>query len=126
MFGTTPTQFEKGSKVTHIKRSREVVVLGVVLCVVLLAPSAASAHFVRPFLRQITGTCEKAEESPPACSGSKFLPFAGPGEIAVDGEGDLWVLEGGTSLEEFGPSGVYKQTLTPSSFVGENLAIGST
>jgi hypothetical protein len=128
MFGATPTQSRKGSKVSHIKRSREVVVLGVVLCLVLLVPSAASAHFVRPFLRQIAGTCEKAEESPPACSGSKFLPFAGPGEIAVDGEGDLWVLEGGSSLEEFGPSGVYKQTLIPSSFVGEreHLAIGST
>jgi hypothetical protein len=134
MFGTTPTQFEKGSKVSHIKRSREVVVLGVVLCLVLLVPSAASAHFVRPFLRQIAGTCEKAEESPPACLGSKFLPFVGPGGIAVDGEGDLWVLEGkgvlddedGNSLEEFGPSGVYKQTLTPSSFHGKNLAIGST
>jgi hypothetical protein len=106
--------------------------LGVVLCLVLLVPSGASAHFVRPFLRQITGTCEKAEESPPACLGSKFLPFAGPGEIAVDGEGDLWVLEGGSSLEEFGPSGVYKQALTPSSFIGEHpffgeqLAIGST
>jgi hypothetical protein len=105
-----------------------VMVVGVALCLVLLAPAGASAHFVRPFLRQITGTCEKAEESPPACSGSKFLPFAGPGEIAVDGEGDLWVLEGegGSSLEEFGPSGVYKQTLTPPSFVGEQLAIGST
>jgi hypothetical protein len=104
------------------------IVVGVVLCLALLVPSGASAHFVRPFLRQIAGTCEKAEESPPACLGSKFLPFAGPGEITVDGEGDLWVLEGegGSSLEEFGPSGVYKQTLTPSSFLGEQLAIGST
>jgi hypothetical protein len=132
MFGSTPTQSRKGSKVSHIKRSREVVVLGVVLCLVLLVPSAASAHFVRPFLRQIAGTCEKAEESPPACSGSKFLPFAGPGEIAVDGEDDLWVLEGHghlgeTNVEEFGPSGVYRQTLEPPSLsAAEYLAIGST
>jgi hypothetical protein len=115
----------------HIERSREIV-LGVVLCLVLLVPSAASAHFVRPFLRQIAGTCEKAEESPPSCAGSRFVPFGGPGEIAVDGEGDLWVLEGRggvgeTNVDEFGSSGVYKQTLEPPSLnAAEYLAIGST
>jgi hypothetical protein len=118
--------------VSHIKRSREVVVLGVVLCLVLLVPSAASAHFVRPFLHQIAGTCEKTEESPPSCTGSKFVPFGGPGEIAVDGEDDLWVLEGDsnlgeTNVDEFGPSGVYRQTLEPPSLnAAEYLAIGST
>jgi hypothetical protein len=116
----------KGAGAPSACRRLVVSSLGVAFCLALLVPSGASARFVRPFLRQIAGTCEKAEESPPACLGSKFLPFAGPGEIAVDGQGDLWVLEGRSSLEEFGPSGVYKQTLTPSSFVGENLAIGST
>jgi hypothetical protein len=133
MFGATPTQSRKGSKVSHIEHSREVV-LGIVLCLVLLVPSAASAHFVRPFLRQIAGTCEKVEESPPACSGSKFLPFVGPGEIAVDGEDDLWVLEGHgdsnlgeTNVDEFGPSSVYRQTLEPPSLNwAEHLTIGST
>jgi hypothetical protein len=130
MLGTTPTQSRRGSKVSHIERSREIV-LGVVLCLVLLVPSAASAHFVRPFVRQLAGTCETAEESPPSCAGSKFVPFGGPGEIAVDGEDDLWVLEGlgglETNVDEFGPSGVYKQTLEPPSLSGaEYLAIGST
>jgi hypothetical protein len=117
--------------VSHIERSREIV-LGVVLCLVLLVPSAASAHFVRPFVRQLAGTCEKAEESPPSCAGSKFVPFGGPGEIAVDGEDDLWVLEERsnvrrTNVDEFGPSGVYKQTLEPPSLnFAEYLAIGST
>jgi hypothetical protein len=126
MLGTTPTQSRRGSRVSHIERSRGIV-LGVVLCLVLFVPSAASAHFVRPFLRQLAGTCEKAEESPPSCAGSKFVPFGGPGEIAVDGEDDLWVLEGNSKVDEFGPSGVYKQTLEPPSLSGaEYLAVGST
>jgi hypothetical protein len=131
MFSTTPTQSRKAARMNHIERSREIV-LGVVLCLVLLVPSAASAHFVRPFVRQIAGTCEKAEESPPSCAGSRFVPFGGPGEIAVDGEGDLWVLEGRggvgeTNVDEFGSSGVYKQTLEPPSLnAAEYLAIGST
>jgi hypothetical protein len=122
----------KGSGAPFARPRLAVTALGVALCLALLVPVDASAHFSRPFLRQITGTCEKAEESPPSCAGSKFVPFGGPGEIAVDGEDDLWVLEGRggvgeTNVDEFGPSGVYRQTLEPPSLnSAEYLAIGST
>jgi hypothetical protein len=116
---------ESGAPSAH--SCQAVTALGVALCLALLAPVGASAHFVRPFLRQITGTCEKAGESPPSCAGSKFVPFGAPGEIAVDGEDDLWVLEGSNQLEEFEPSGVYKGTLEPPSLnEAEYLAFSST
>jgi hypothetical protein len=93
-------------------------VLGVALCFVLLAPAGASAHFVRPFVRQIAGT--------PTGSEGSIVPFGALGEIAVDGEGDLWLLDGGSGIEEFGPSGGYEQTLEPPSLNGsEYLAVGS-
>ncbi len=89
------------------------------LCFVLLAPSVASAQFVRPLVRQVTGTCEKAEEVPPACLGSKFVPFAGSDGIAVDGKDDLWVAEG-SALREFEPSGGYVKSVTLSG-LGEQI-----
>jgi hypothetical protein len=104
-----------GSGAPSACRRLTAIAFGVALCLALLVPSGASAHFVRPLLRQITGTCEKAEESPPSCSGSKFIPFGEFGElsaIAVDGEDDLWVRGEGVNLDEFGPSGVYSRTLT--------------
>jgi hypothetical protein len=116
-----------GSGAPSVRRVRGLAALGVAFCLVLLLPSGASAHFVRPFLRQTTGTCEKAEESPPSCPGSKFVPFGEPGEIAVDGEGNQWILEGeGQSLDEFGPSGAYRQTLDLEGHGGQYPAIGPT
>jgi hypothetical protein len=106
-----------GSGAPSVRGRLTVTVLGVVLCLVLLAPSGASALFVRPFLRQITGTCTEPEEPTPSCPGSLFVPFTGPEGIAVDGENDLWV-----DGHEFSPSGVYRQSLA----VGGSVAIGST
>jgi hypothetical protein len=93
---------------------RRGVVSGAVGCVLvtlglLLSATPASAHFVRPFLRQITGT--------PTGVGGSEVPFGGyygPEGIALDSDGDLWVGEG-NSLAEFDPSGVYVKTLPPSS-----------
>jgi hypothetical protein len=89
----------------------------------LLAAAPASAHFVRPFLSQITGT--------PTGLGGALVPFNMPGGIAVDGEGDLWVGEGESigkvenELDEFEPSGAYKQTREFSSLSqAEDLAFG--
>jgi hypothetical protein len=163
-----------------------VTVLGVALCLALLAPAGASAHFVRPFLHQITGTdltgtgevtagsdvvesvvtsggafsvgeeitgrgiptgttillagsgklagvlllSAEATETTVADELTVKVPFSGPTAVAVDGEApsnDLWVLDGGNSLAEFGPSGVYRQTLEPPSLAhAEHLAIGSS
>jgi DNA-binding beta-propeller fold protein YncE len=124
------------------------VVLGAMLCVALLVPSVASAHFVRPFLRQFTGT-PTGEEGAVVPFGFQVSRFSGPPEVtdvspagpfgvAVDGEDDVWVAgsrvegEGASAktraqLDEFGPSGVYGQTLELSSLnTVESLAVGST
>jgi hypothetical protein len=109
-----------GSGAPSVRGRLTVTVLGVVLCLVLLAPSGASARFVRPFLRQITGPCEKTEELPPSCPGSELIPFNRPEAVAVDGEGDLWVRETQeyktneyrTILDEFGPSSAFLRSLT--------------
>jgi hypothetical protein len=105
-------------------RSRvAVIALGVVLGLVLLAPAGASAHFVRPFMRQISGT----PFGPFRLGGWNFQLQVPPEEIAVDGEDDLWVLENSDELDEFGPSGIYLKTLAPSSLNhAEYLAVGST
>jgi hypothetical protein len=125
------------------------------LCLALLVPSGASAHFVRPFLRQFTGT-PTGKEGALVPFGFEAVQFsgehgefttevlpAGPFGVAADGEGDLWVMgsrvesegegegEGGAArtspqLDEFGSSGVYSRTLTPASLYGGNVAIGST
>jgi hypothetical protein len=134
------------SGLSAARRGLTATALGVVFCVALLAPSVASAHFVRPFVRQFTGT--------PTGKGGATVPFAfevirngagqlaevfpaGPFGVAADGEGDVWVvgsrLEGegesaGTQpqLNEFGPSGAYQQTVElPSLSRAESLAIGS-
>jgi hypothetical protein len=169
-----------GSGAPSVRPRLTVVALGLVL-LVLLVPSVASAHFVRPFVRQITETPltgagevtagsdvvesvvtvggafavgEEIEgEGIPAGTTILFVgsgklsgvlilsaeaeetvvsdtltikhPFNGPEGIAVDGEEDLWVLEGGNSLYEFGPSGAYRETLQPPSLNGaESVAIG--
>jgi hypothetical protein len=116
---------------------------------VLLAPSVASAHFVRPFLRSFTGT--------PTGKEGALVPFGfqveyitepptivfpvGPFGVAADGEDDVWVLgnrvegEGQaaslrTQLDEFGPSGAYKGALEPArggkSLAVESLAINTS
>ena len=73
---------------------RGVPVLVAVVGLALLAPGVASAAFTRPFLRQITGTPAGA--------------FEGPGGVAVDEKGDLWVGDhlGGAPfrLDEFKPA----------------------
>ena len=94
--------------------------LVVALGVVLPAPAVASAHFVRPFVRQFNGTPTGAEGA--------VVPFAGPFGVAVNGENDLWIGDreegsraaatGSTSL---GPSGAYRETLEPSFAVGSRL-----
>jgi hypothetical protein len=70
-----------------------------------LAPGVADAAFVRPFLRQISNTCEKPGE-PLSCPGSKAVPLDARG-VAVDANNDLWVGDGeghGASLAEFEPA----------------------
>ena len=66
------------------RRARTLIALMALLCVALtlLAPSAASAHFTRQFLHQITGTCKNAGESPPKCEG--FTPFSSLNGVAVE------------------------------------------
>jgi hypothetical protein len=85
------------------------------LALVLLAPGVANAAFTRPFLSQITGTCETPGEPQP-CAGSKPIPFEGPLSVAVDKEDNLWVGDGAQSggaqsglelkdrVDEFGPA----------------------
>jgi hypothetical protein len=138
-----------GSGAPSARRRLAVVAFGVALCMALLVPAVASAHFVRPFLRQFTGT--------PTGKEGAVVPFgfevirsgiggeeltevlpAGPFGVAVDGEGDVWVIgsrvEGEEEsartrarLDEFGPSGVYKETLELSSLGSAgSLAVGST
>jgi hypothetical protein len=137
----------KGSCAPFARPRLAVTALGVALCLALLVPSGASAHFVRPFLRQFTGT-PTGKEGALVPFGFEVVHFgehgeltevlpAGPFGVAADGEGNVWVLgnrlegEGEeaslhTQLDEFGSSGVYSQTLTPASLYGGNLAIGST
>jgi DNA-binding beta-propeller fold protein YncE len=56
---------------------------------------------------QFSGRCEVVGEASP-CAGSKLLPFEGIGGVAVDGQGNLWVLEyGGGRVDEFNDEGVY-------------------
>jgi hypothetical protein len=83
-----------------------------VLSISLVVPSAASAHFVRPFLRQIAGT--------PAGGEGAVTPFEGPSDVAVDGTDDLWVADEKVTdatgarervLDEFGPTGAFMGTL---------------
>jgi hypothetical protein len=64
--------------------SSMIVLLGAViiagaLALGMFAPGLASAHYVRPFVRQVTGS-----------TGGSFI---GPGGIAIDGEDNLWVGE---------------------------------
>ena len=78
---------EKGTNVTHpelsVKMPRSttglfaVLVAVLALSLVLLAPSVASASFVRPFLGAITETTP----------GSSIAP----GGLVADAKGDLWV-----------------------------------
>jgi hypothetical protein len=83
----------------------------------LLVPAAASAHFVRPFLHQTSGTCQNAGETPPACSG--FTPFStiGPLGLAVDAGGELWAGDVPSNfkppfpLDRFQPSGAFQEAL---------------
>jgi DNA-binding beta-propeller fold protein YncE len=46
------------------------------------------------YMSQLTGGCERVEESPP-CSSSRFIPFAGVDGVAVDTAGRLWVAASG-------------------------------
>jgi hypothetical protein len=174
-----------GSGAPASRRRLGVVALGVVVCLVLLVPGGASARFVRPFLRQVTGTHligtgevtagsdvveslvtsggafavgeEVAGEGIPAgttillvgsgkLAGTLILsaeatkttvadvltvkvPFKGPGEIAVDGEDDLRVLEGQGAegvLDGFGPSGESTGALGLGGHGGGYVAVGST
>jgi hypothetical protein len=103
-------------------------VLGVALCFALLAPAGASAHYVRPFTRQITGTCPSAG----TCAPSEVIPFGplpSPLGLAVDSKDDLWVGNLTPSfnppfpLDGFEPSGAFAKTLSVSAERPENVAI---
>jgi hypothetical protein len=119
-FATLRGQRRAGGSGPSSVRSRLTSIgLGVVLCLVLLVPATASAHFIRPFLREIAGT--------PTGEKGAEVPFGSLGGIATDGEDNLWALNGSGSLDEFGPSGAYLQMLEPPSLNGaENIGIGST
>ena len=134
----------KGSGASPAGRRAVVVTLGVVLCLVLFAPAVASARFVRPFLRSFTGTPTGKEGAVVpfgfdrivnAVTGQQVVEIfpGGPFGVAVDGEGDAWVLgnrvegEGQaaslhTQLDEIGPSGAYKGMLEPERG-GESLTV---
>lgn len=73
---------------------------------------------------QLTGTCEKETESPPACTGSKFVPFGALNGIAVDPAGGLWVLTSG-SAAEFSDTGVFDKTFPTRSAYG-GLAVDAS
>ncbi len=81
---------------------RTLLLLLSLLGVACLAPTAAQAAFVRPFLRQLANTCEKAGE-PLSCPGSKPVALV-PGGVAVDGKDDVWVADAKESLAEFMPA----------------------
>jgi hypothetical protein len=144
-----------GSGAPSARERVAVVVVGVVLCLVLLAPSVASAHFVRPFLRSFAGT-PTGKEGAVVPFGFEVRRYAvegkegdqvtevapgGPFGVAVDGEGNVWAVgnrvEGEeqsahtiTQLDEFGPSGAYKEMLEPvrggESVTVEGLAINTS
>jgi hypothetical protein len=109
-----------GSGAPAARSGFAVTAVGVALCLALLVPSGASAHFVRPFLRQFTGT--------PTGKEGAVVPFNSPTAVATDDEGNLWALDSPNSLDEFGPSGVYSQALEVPSLSDEteSLAIGPT
>jgi hypothetical protein len=114
-----------GSGAPPVRPRLAVTIVGAVvaLCLGLLAPAVASAHFIRPFVRQLTGT--------PTGQGGSEVHFSELGGIALDGKGDLWVGERqSTKLDEFGPAGVYAGNLPLSGGAGdtgiESLDIGST
>ena len=77
------------NKVTHKKETHEVV--HGALDVFAGEPGGGEGEY----LGQLTGTCEKQEESPPLCSGSKFIPFESfapeASAVAVSPEGDVLV-----------------------------------
>ena len=83
--------------------------VGAALLLSMLVVSTASAHYVRPFLREITGT-----------GSASFGSFSGPEGLAVDAAGNLWVGDslGLTAppfrLNEFEPAtagNAFEQTL---------------
>ena len=109
--------------------TKTLAVLMAALGLALSMPSLASAAFVRPFVRQITGTCEKAGESPPSCAG--FTPFF-PLGVALDAKDDLWVDGGGGPTFRFDefeyPTDSFVKTLgltspEPNFTYSESLAI---
>jgi hypothetical protein len=64
-------------------------------CAVDVFPGEAGGKEPVKVISQLTGTCETASEIPPACTGSKFLPFANPRGVAVSSvNGDVLVSEG--------------------------------
>jgi hypothetical protein len=98
------------------------------LFIALAAPSAASAHFVRPFTHQITGICP----SPGTCEPSKVIPFGpspSPLGLAVDSKDDLWVgnltptFNPPFPLDGFELSGAFAKALSLSTERPENIAI---
>lgn len=58
-----------------------------------VVPSLASAAFTRPFVRAIEGT--------PTGPEGLVVPFSGPGGVAVDLAGSLWVGDGTEALDRF-------------------------
>jgi hypothetical protein len=68
---------------------------------------------------QLTGTCEKENELPPACTGSEPIPFERftTGAITVDSKGDLWLSEQAEHhpwrLDEFSDTGVFMKSFEP-------------
>jgi hypothetical protein len=81
---------------------------------------------------QLTGTCEKENELPPACTGSKLIPFEHfqVGAVAVDSKGDLWLSAKSEHspwrLDEFSDTGVFMKSFEPGHGLRSELEPGLT
>lgn len=79
---------------------------------------------------QLTGTCETAGETPPACVGSTFIAFEELRGVAVDAEGNVWVYEDEAASEgevaEFSDSGLFLKAFRTERGTKPGIALDSS
>ncbi len=79
---------------------------------------------------QLTGTCETAGETPPACVGSTFIAFEELHGVAVDAEGNVWVYEDEAASEgevaEFSDSGLFLKAFRTERGTKPGIALDSS